>query len=278
MSSKAYNDHPGIRWSRASAGLASGLQLAHEQANGRADTAALGLGRTVHVITLLPGAPVPVVPGEHLTPSGTLSTGKKTENWAEECAAFGLEYSTPADIEKGRAIAAKVNAHPVAAQTLAICKVREVPVYADLPDVGAAKCCPDLYDPDTGMMGDLKTHSGRGPMTLRSVMLAILKWNYAAQMAFYRRVMAEAGMKLGEVRLIFVDSSAPHDVAVVRLSDDWLAYGEAEVDKALAVWAAVVAGTVEGIAPGLVDLELPAWLAETADSSDVDDLGLEGVE
>ena len=64
---------------------------------------------------------------------------------------------------------------------------------------------------------------------------------------------------------------------MLRLSEDWLAYGDSLVDTALANLAAVQSGVVQGVAPAIVEPDLPAWLADTADSSDVDDLGLEGM-
>jgi hypothetical protein len=277
MSSKAYNDHPGLRWSNLSAGVQSGLQLAHERDNGRKDTAALGLGRVVHVAALEPAeVTVQLVPAEHLTPSGALSTGAKTRAWAAECAAVGLEYATLNDAMTGDRIAAALQRHPVAVETLEQCPVREVPVYAVVDGV-AGKCCPDLYDPKTGILADLKTHSGRGRFSVRSVVAAMQQYRYAGQMSWYRRVMRAAGLAVEEVRLVFVDTAAPHDVIVVRLSDDWLAYGDSLVDTALANLAAVQSGVVQGVAPAIVEPDLPAWLADTADSSDVDDLGLEGM-
>lgn len=276
MSSKTYNDNPGLRWSSLSAGVQSGLQLAHERDHGRDDTAALGLGRCVHLRALLPDQSVQVVPVEHLTPSGALSSSAKTKAWAAESAAAGVEYASPADIATANRIAAALQRHPVAAETLDSCPVREVPVYAVVDGV-AGKCCPDLYDPKTGLLADLKTHSGRGRFSVRSVVAAMQTYRYPGQMAWYRRVLLAAGLPVDEVRLIFVDTTEPHDVIVVRLSDGWLAYGDSLVDTAMATWHAVQGGVVLGVAPGIVEPDLPAWLADTADSSDVDGLGLEGM-
>ena len=277
MSSKEYNEQAGLRWSSLAPGVQSGLQLAHERDHGREDTAALGLGRVVHVAALEPaGVTVQLVPSEHLTPSGSLSTGAKTKTWAKECAAAGMEFTTPADLATAVQIASALRRHPAAADTLDACPVREVPVYATVDGV-PGKCCPDLYDPKTGILADLKTHSGRGRFSVRSVVAAMQAYRYPGQMAWYRRVMLAAGLAVSEVRLVFVDTAAPHDVIVVRLSEDWLAYGDSLVDTALANLAAVQSGVVQGVAPAIVEPDLPAWLADTADSSDVDDLGLEGM-
>ena len=276
MSSRAYNDHPGLRWSSLAPGVQSGLQLAHERDHGREDTAALGLGRVVHLRALQPDQPVPLVPAEHLTPSGALSTGAKTRAWAAECAAVGLEYATLNDAMTGDRIAAALQRHPVAVETLEQCPVREVPVYAVVDGV-AGKCCPDLYDPKTGILADLKTHSGRGRFSVRSVVAAMQAYRYPGQMAWYRRVLLAGGLPGEEGRLVFVDTAEPHDVIVLRLSEDWLAYGDSLVDTALANLAAVQSGVVQGVAPAIVEPDLPAWLADTADSSDVEDLGLEGM-
>lgn len=270
----SYDQHPGLRWSRLSAGLQSGKRLRHELDHGRADTSALGLGRVAHMVTLTPDEPIATVPPEHLTPSGALSTSAKTRAWAAEAG----EFASPADLATAQSIAAAVYGHAQARQLLDMCATREQPVYATLPGVGAVKCKPDAYDAFSGTLVDLKTHSSRsGSITIRSVQQAVTRYQYAGQMAYYRRVMAAAGLPVSEVVLIVVESAAPHDVIVARLGDDWMTYGDALVDEALAVWALVSAGTVEGVAPEIVDLPMPAWLVEDADSDDVAELGLEGM-
>lgn len=261
MSSKTYNDNPGLRWSSLSAGVQSGLQLAHERDHGREDTAALGLGRCVHLRALLPDQPVSVVPAEHLTPSGALSSSAKTKAWAAESAAAGVEYASPADIATADRIAAALQRHPVAAETLDACPVREVPVYAVVGGV-AGKCCPDLYDPKTGLLADLKTHSGRGRFSVRSVVAAMQTYRYPGQMAWYRRVLRAAGLPVEEVRLVFVDTAEPHDVIVVQLDESWLAYGDRMVDEALGAWHDVQAGIIRGVAPDMVVPVLPHWLED----------------
>lgn len=269
-----YNDHPGLRWSRLVAGLSSGKRLKYELDYGKPDTAALGLGRVAHMVTLTPDEPIEMVPAEHLTPSGAVSTSAKTRAWIAEAG----EYASPADLRVAKAIARAVHTDPTASDWLALCQTREQPVYGELASIGAVKCKPDAYDSVTGTLVDLKTHSSRsGSITTNSVLRAVVRYYYAGQMAFYRRVLRAAGLPIGDVVLIFVESSAPYDVIVVRLGEDWMAYGDALVDEALAVWSCVSKGIIEGAAPGLVDLPMPNWLVDSADDDDVSDLELEGV-
>lgn len=272
---KTYDNHPGLRWSRLSAGLTSGLQLQHELEHGRADTPQLGLGRVSHVATLTPHLLdlLPMMPAEHLTPSGAVSTGAKTKAFLAEAAEAGVEFVGAGDRETALRIADAVWRHPIARETLDMCTVRETPTYVTDPVHGALKCRTDAYDLRTGLWADLKT-TGK-PITVHGLAAAVRHWHYAGQASFYRRVMMLSGLAVTEQRLIFVESKAPFDVAVVDLAD-WKVYGDAEMEQALAVWAQVQAGDVRGVAPGLVRLELPAYLAENGEDSDAGD-GLEGL-
>jgi hypothetical protein len=270
MSDRNYNEAQGLRWSTLKTALVSGKALQHALVTPRADTTALGLGRAIHIATLTSDTP-DLLPAEHLTASGAVSTSAKTRAWLAE---RGECYS-PADWETAKRIAFEINLHPIARETLDLCEVREQPVYwtevvdgVEIP----CKACPDLYG-KAGILADLKSH-GRGALDDRGVVGAILRYGYAGQLAWYERGLLANGMPVLEWRLLFVESAAPHDVYVAQLGEDWQAFGREQAERALAVYAS---GTFDGVAPGLVRLELSAWLAETADSSDVDDLGLEGM-
>lgn len=277
MSDAAYNAAPGLRWSDLAPALTSGLQLAHHLRQPRADRPAFALGRAAHVAVLQPERLLgwPMVPPEHLTPSGSLSTKADTKAWMADMVARGVEPMGQADLNRALAIQVAVGAHPVASATLAQCVRREVPVYAKADGVDG-KACPDAYDPATGLLVDMKTTSSRGsPVTVRSCVAAIVRYHYAGQLAWYSRVMRAAGLAVGDWRIIFVDTSAPHDVFVLELGPEWQEYGDELVDKALAVRAEVLAGKVEGQAPALVSAELPDYLRETETGTDLD-FGEEG--
>jgi hypothetical protein len=105
---------------------------------------------------------------------------------------------------------------------------------------------------------------------VRSVVAAMQAYRYAGQMSWYRRVMRAAGLAVEEVRLVFVDTAAPHDVIVVLLDESWMAYGDRLVDEALGAWQDVQAGIIRGVAPDMVIPVLPGWLED--DEGDMPDL------
>ena len=265
-----YNEIQAMRWSVLKAGTVSPLALQHALAYPAPDSAAKGLGRAAHLTTLLNEEP-PRVPDEHLTPSGKISTSKKTEAWLAEQG--DAEFYGDADIATAWAIRDAVMAHDEAAATLAACPIREVACTGEV-DGEPAKCKPDAIG--AAMLADLKTTTAA--LDARSLAREILKWGYHGQMAWYRKVCGRDDL---QVRLIFVQSKAPHDVAVVPLGEEWMALGDELVSRALGslaqVRAAEAAGVrAPGVAPGLLMVDVPRWLQEDeANGGDVD-VDLEG--
>ena len=263
----SYNEIKAMRWSVLKAGTVSPLALQHALANPSTDSAAKGLGRAAHLTTLLNEDP-PQVPDEHLTPSGALSTSAKTKAWIAENA--GQEFYSAADIATAWAIRDAVLAHDEAAATLDACPIREVGVTGEVDGV-PAKCKPDAIG--ATMLCDLKTTSAT--LDTRSLAREILRWGYHGQMAWYRKVCGRDDL---EVRLIFVQSKAPHDVAVVPLGEEWMALGDELVSRALGSLARLRAAEesgvrAPGIAPGLLAVDVPRWLQEDEDTAE----GLEGL-
>jgi len=280
-----YNDLPGLRWSTLKAGLQSSLHLKHAMETPRTDTAALDKGRRVHVATLTPqrwGACYGTGPdlsqvrtkdGKPAANPAATTEGKAL--MAEWLAANpGVELVSDADRDAAFRIAYAVQAHPEASLVLARCTERERSYQATVDGI-AAKCQADLYG--AGLLGDLKTIGKM--LGERALQRQILDYNYHGQLAMYRRVMRAAGQQVDRCVLIFVESAAPHDVAVVDVSEEWLALGDELVDQALAAYAEVVAGRAVGRFPGVVALEVPAWMqTDEANDADVDGLDLEGLD
>jgi hypothetical protein len=187
-----------------------------------------------------------------------------------------MEEVTDAQRDLAFRTAAAVSVHPQAAAVLSDCDDREVVFEAPINGI-AAKCQADLFGKRSGTLGDLKTIGKM--MTERALQRQIMDYGYHGQFALYRRVMRAAGFTVNRCVLIFVETAAPHDVAVVEIGEEWLALGEELVDTALAAYAEVQAGRVVGRFPGVVALDVPTWaFADDANSDDVEGLGLEGVE
>jgi len=280
MSNEAYNQAPGLRWSTLASGCRSALQLDHDLRHPKPDMPYYAQGRATHVATLQPHLfdAWPAVPAQYATKDG-VSAKPEAQAWLAAMKAQGMDPMTAHHREQALRMADAIHRHPLGRETLEMCEIRERAVYADMPGVGPVKECSDLWG-KVGLLGDVKIsgNKSRGPMTVRSCVQTAIALNYPGQLAWYGRVKALVGETVQEWRLIFVEATAPYDVIVLTLGDNWRAYGESLVDLALERFALVQQSRLEGQAPGLVEAELPNYLVGDADSSDVADLGLEGVE
>lgn len=270
-----YSNLPGLRWSRVKPGVDSPCALAYALDNPAPDSAAKGLGRAIHMVAL-EGKEPPSLPAVCLTPSGALSTSKESKAALAQLAADGVEACTPSDIAEAKRLSYELTLHPIAAETLDLCPERERAWQATIGGV-LCKAQSDMWG-RAGILGDLKSTSKR-IATERDLQREILRWCYHGQMAWYRRVMRACGQDVLEVRMIFVQTVVPFDVAVVVLDDDWMAAGEALVDKVLANYAIVQAARAAGIPvpgahPSLVSLPAPRWLIEDDEAGAA--AGLEG--
>jgi len=133
-----YNDMPGLRWSTLKPGLDSPLAMQYALANPRPDSAAKSLGRAVHMLAL-EGRDPPELPAVCLTPSGALSTSAAAKAALAQLAADGVEAYTPDDIAMAKTLAHLLTLHPVAAETLDLCRHRERAWQATI-DGEAVKC------------------------------------------------------------------------------------------------------------------------------------------
>lgn len=279
-----YNELPGLRWSTLKAGLQSPLHLKHAMEVERTDKPCFRKGRRVHVATLQPeqwdshystGPDLSQVRTKDGKPAAKPAATKEGEAIIAQWLADNPGVEVVKDEERDHAfrVAYAVQAHPEAAKVLAQCVDRER-VFQAMLDGIEAKSQADLFG--AGLLGDLKTIGKM--LSLRALQRQIMDYGYHGQFAMYRRVMRACGVTVDRCVLVFVEAAEPHDVAVVDISDEWLAIGEELVDQALAAYAQVVAGNAVGRFPGVVALDVPAWaVTDDANSDDVDDLELEGV-
>lgn len=273
-----YNNLPGLRWSTLKAGLQSPLHLKHAMEVERTDKPCFRKGRRVHTATLEPhrwgefyGSPdlsqCRTAKGELTTSPNAGSVKDAIAKWRSDNPQ--MEEVTDAERDYAFRVAYAVQTHPEAAKVLAQCVDRERVFQATLDGI-EAKSQGDLYG--GGLLGDLKTIGKM--LSERALQRQILDYGYHGQFAWYRRVMRACGVTVDRCVLIFVEAAAPHDVAVVDVSDEWLALGEELVDQALASYAQVRAGNVFGRFPHPVALEVPAWALPDEDATE----GLEGLE
>lgn len=102
--------------------------------------------------------------------------------------------------------------------------------------------------------------------TARNCQRAAMTYRYPFQFAFQRRGLLALGEPERDAAIVFIEKSAPHSVNTFWMTGDILKYGEAQVDKALALYRRC---TASGVWPGpgekgTREMELPTWAAVEA--------------
>jgi len=227
-----------------------------------------------------------------------LGLGRATHTAVFEPDRFPLDYALWDGDRRGKAYAAFCEQHPhqtiLKAEEYATClamrdAVRSHPVAGVLlappgeaekvvtwTDEATGLACKARLDWwRVGLLCDLKTTADVDEHKFAGL---AFRMGYHVQMAFYRTGLAATGLDAPPPRIIAVETSAPHDVAVFALDDDALWKGETEVADLL---AKVAAGKFSNLWPGRYPeerpLSIPAWAFDSTDSGDFDSLGLEAL-
>ena len=280
-----YHDLPGMSWSTLKYALTSPKHLQHRIANPTVSTPAMRAGTALHMALLEPerfAVEAVMVPDEHMTSSGALSSGKATREWV---ASLGDEplLLTSVEMEAVAGKVAAIHAHPVASAWLAdAVAVEEEMHWTERVLCASGRtlevlCRGKLDFRTPSILGDLKSFAPRGPLSLRSVLGEGMRRDYHCQAAWYRRGTAACGRDVPERDgWIFIESSAPYDVVCVLADDELSAYGDEQSALALQRYAdALDSGYWPGVADEAVSAYLPAYLRE--DDNDVaGELGLGG--
>jgi hypothetical protein len=180
------------------------------------DSDAMRVGRIVHLAALEPDkfATVPVVPAEHLTPSGGLSTKAATRVWLESLPS--RDFSTPEELAMCGKLADAVRKHPEVAPLLVGGQV-EVEGFVDFDGVGV-KARADLIA--GGGVWDLKT-----TRNLDTCVAEARDLGYVEQLAWYARVFQ---CHVGG--LIMVEKAEPFRCMVLRFAGDAIRRARARND------------------------------------------------
>jgi exodeoxyribonuclease VIII len=195
----------------------------------REETEATSLGTAVHTAVLEPevfeqryvAEPNP----DDVAPNNTNKRATK----AYKDAVAALEARTGAivlkrdTIEKVRAMAAAVHAHPHAAKLLAKAPERELTLLWDR-DGRLCRGRADFLGP--GVAGDLKTTRSLE----RFSPFELTRFRYYVQAAWYRDGLSRLDREVQHYFLVAVESVAPYDVGVFALDSDALTFGEMEFE------------------------------------------------
>lgn len=190
-------------------------------------TAAMDLGSAVHS-EVLGGRPVIYVDAR--TWSGKDAAAERDRIEAEG----GIPL-----LEKDRALVegmvTALNDHPLASKLLTLPGQSEVSMFWRDDEWDLTRRCRWDRLADAGIGIDLKTTSS-DPTEDFNLTRAVVTYGYDVSAAYYLAIAAGLEVDIRAYSLIFVQSSPPHPVRVVELSEDFIARGEALVRIALERW------------------------------------------
>lgn len=218
--------------------------------NPRKDTPRLGLGRGAHTAVFEP---------DRFLVDYALFAGERRygKEWDACCAANrGKTILKSDEYATCLAIRDAVRSHPVAGPALS--PPGEAEKVVTWTDAGTGLACKARLDWwRVGLLCDLKT-----TMDIDAKRFAgtAYRMGYHIQAAFYRSGLIANGLDAPPFRIVAVEASPPHDVAVFVLDDDALWRGEVEMADLLAkVAAGKFSQQWPGRYPDETALTLPAW-------------------
>ena len=221
MNFQAYSDLQGVNWSHLKAMAKSPLHYKYGLTTPRPDSPAMRLGRAIHTAVLEPD----LFPVEW-----TLYDGRRAGNAWTEFAAVNADKGilTVDEYDTVLAVRDAVHSHKVARRLLRGGRSEVTLQWID--PVTRIKCRARLDHLRGNVLTDLKSTKD---IDNRSFGRLAANMGYAGQLAFYRLGLVATGHDLAPVRIIAVESSAPHDVGVFSVDEDVLEVGVMEVRKLL---------------------------------------------
>ncbi len=193
---------------------------------------------------------------------------KAAREWRDATRAAGKTVLTADDLTVIKAIAANLDAHPLARDLLRG-QVEQSIVFKDAATDIWVKSRPDVLPAD-GIVADLKTTTDASPDAVRK---SILNFGYPMQGAVVGTAMkAVLGIDMTAFALVFVEKSAPYAVSVVEVDLDWIAYASRQVRRALDTFAKCIETNTWPGYEGEPVVYMPDWLRKRLD--DETDVGL----
>lgn len=253
-----------VNWSTLKEMRRSPRHYLHRLNAPKEDTKAMAMGRATHCAVFEPDR----FPLDYAVFTGPRRAGKE---WDECCKANKGKTILRADeYETCLAMRDAVRSHPIAGPALTPPgEAEKVITWTDEATGLPCKARLDWWRP--GLLCDLKTSA---EIEARRFAATVERMGYHGQAAFYRAGLLANGLDAPPFRIVAVESSAPHDVAVYLLDDDAHWRGEQLVAELL---AKVASGRFSNLYPGRypeeVPLSLPAWAFEE-ETAGIDGLDL----
>lgn len=219
-------------------------------------TPAMIFGSLFHTVVLEPDlAELEYV----VAPSGLDRRTKDGKAWALEHA--DRQIVSAADWDHAQKMRASILANPYVAKALAV-GVAEQPIYTLDPETWVdVKIKPDWWNPELGMILDLKTTTCAREKAFAS---SIAEYRYHVQAAFYTDMARASGLDVKSFALVAVEKRPPYAHKVWVLDDESLEFGRAEYKRNLATYAQCLAANHwPAYDPEPQFISLPSWALKT---------------
>lgn len=249
-----YHPHPALGYTDIKNLLAGPAYYRDARDNPRPGTDAQDLGTVTHALALGTGDRWVVSPYDRFQ-------SNEAKAWKAEQQSAGIAIVKAADLEKAKRMADALHAHPDAAEFLAAGNPARLVEASAFAAVGGAPCKArfDVLIPH-GAAVDIKTVGQRA--TAWHLARQMHDFKYYVQAGHYRDVLntiATHGRDLPHV-LLWVETEAPHCVAVTRVHPDAVAEGQRLAAIARERWLhCTEADSWPGAIPTLADLDLPPY-------------------
>lgn len=255
-----------VNWSTLKNIARSPAHYLHGMTTPREDTAALRLGRAVHMAVFEPER----MAAAYAIWDGGIRRGKAWDAFSERNA--HREILTEAEMATCLDLSVAVRNNPVAAQYVSGGKGEQTALWTDR--VYQLECKARLdFVADCGALVDLKTTRDASPGGFSKVAWA---YQYHVQAAWYSDgYEAATGKRLPYV-LVAVEKEAPHVVQVYRVPDAILDLGRETYRNLLGTLVDCrKASAWPGYSTAAMELELPRWAVSFADDEDLADMDLQ---
>lgn len=208
----------------------------------RTDSGAMSLGRLVHSLVLEPES--------HDEKYFVIGKGERVEKYREQ--AGSKEIVREAQLLEAKLIAQSVLENESAIELLKDAK-REVDLTFEVNGI-PCKARIDAHTNDT--LIELKTSN---EIYARDFTSAIIRFDYALQMAFYREALKRNGIEIRRAVIIQATTDSPYLSNVYELDDDFLQYGDNRINKSFNIAADLLKGIKPAQDKKIKKLNFPSW-------------------
>jgi len=199
-----------------------------------ADSEAMARGRLAHLVLELGpdafGERAKVIPAEHLTATGLVSTKADTKKWIADQGPDAILLS-PSDDAFIEAFLAQFFLNKATSELYEDIKHRETSIRWQRADGAKLRCRPDAIT-HGGVCLDYKTTKFLNP--LREFWMACRDFDYGLQAAFYGEGLAVAGLSDQPLVFILISTVGDCTVQAVTLPQRFIELGKRKMDRALA--------------------------------------------